>query len=91
MPPKGDPNAIVDVYVRVLGGEVGAASSLAPKIDTCPPPAHPSAAAAARARPLGAQRGCVAALRLRLGSSPLWLLACLALALRMRFASLRTV
>ena len=69
MPPKGDPNAIVDVYVRVLGGEVGAASSLAPKIDTCPPPAHPSAAAAARARPHSAQRGCVALLRSRPASA----------------------
>jgi large subunit ribosomal protein L12e len=32
MPPKFDPGAEVIVYVRVLGGEVGAASSLAPKI-----------------------------------------------------------
>ncbi|CAI7857676.1 unnamed protein product [Closterium sp. NIES-53] len=32
MPPKMDPTAIVDVFVRVTGGEVGAASSLAPKI-----------------------------------------------------------
>ncbi|KAL0896861.1 hypothetical protein Bca101_080822 [Brassica carinata] len=32
MPPKLDPSQIVDVYVRVTGGEVGAASSLAPKI-----------------------------------------------------------
>lgn len=32
MPPKLDPSQIVDVFVRVTGGEVGAASSLAPKI-----------------------------------------------------------
>ncbi|KAI3849738.1 hypothetical protein MKW98_026652 [Papaver atlanticum] len=32
MPPKMDPTQIVEVYVRVTGGEVGAASSLAPKI-----------------------------------------------------------
>ena len=32
MPPKFDPNAVVEVFVRALGGEVGAASSLAPKI-----------------------------------------------------------
>ncbi|KAG6492409.1 hypothetical protein ZIOFF_047372 [Zingiber officinale] len=32
MPPKLDPTQIMDVYVRVTGGEVGAASSLAPKI-----------------------------------------------------------
>ncbi|KAM0001306.1 putative ribosomal protein L11/L12 [Helianthus debilis subsp. tardiflorus] len=32
MPPKFDPTQVVDVYVRVMGGEVGAASSLAPKI-----------------------------------------------------------
>ncbi|KAJ0670951.1 putative ribosomal protein L11/L12 [Helianthus annuus] len=32
MPPKFDPTQVVDVYVRVTGGEVGAASSLAPKI-----------------------------------------------------------
>ena len=32
MPPKLDPSQVVDVYVRVTGGEVGAASSLAPKI-----------------------------------------------------------
>lgn len=32
MPPKFDPNAIIEVYVRATGGEVGAASSLAPKI-----------------------------------------------------------
>ncbi|GAB4817479.1 hypothetical protein N2152v2_004525 [Parachlorella kessleri] len=32
MPPKFDPNSIVEVYVRATGGEVGAASSLAPKI-----------------------------------------------------------
>ncbi|EME28820.1 60S ribosomal protein L12 [Galdieria sulphuraria] len=32
MPPKFDPNAIHVIYVRVTGGEVGAVSSLAPKI-----------------------------------------------------------
>ena len=32
MPPKFDPSATVEVFVRALGGEVGAASSLAPKI-----------------------------------------------------------
>ncbi|KAI5424573.1 hypothetical protein KIW84_030670 [Lathyrus oleraceus] len=33
MPPKLDPSQVVEVYVRVTGGEVGAASSLAPKIE----------------------------------------------------------
>ncbi|GBG77930.1 hypothetical protein CBR_g25861 [Chara braunii] len=32
MPPKFDPSQVVEVFVRVTGGEVGAASSLAPKI-----------------------------------------------------------
>jgi large subunit ribosomal protein L12e len=32
MPPKFDPTAILEVFVRATGGEVGAASSLAPKI-----------------------------------------------------------
>lgn len=32
MAPKMDPDAIIVVYVRATGGEVGAASSLAPKI-----------------------------------------------------------
>lgn len=32
MPPKFDPSQLVEVYVRATGGEVGAASSLAPKI-----------------------------------------------------------
>jgi len=32
MPPKLDPTAIYVVYLRVVGGEVGATSSLAPKI-----------------------------------------------------------
>lgn len=32
MPPKLDPSQVVEVYVRVTGGEVGAASSFAPKI-----------------------------------------------------------
>jgi hypothetical protein len=32
MPPKFDPSQVVDVFVMVTGGEVGAASSLVPKI-----------------------------------------------------------
>ncbi|ESW33906.1 hypothetical protein PHAVU_001G108100 [Phaseolus vulgaris] len=32
MPPKFDPSQVLDVIVRVTGGEVGTASSLAPKI-----------------------------------------------------------
>lgn len=32
MPPKFDPNAVIVIYVRCTGGEVGAVSSLAPKI-----------------------------------------------------------
>ena len=32
MPPKFDPTAINFVYLRAVGGEVGATSSLAPKI-----------------------------------------------------------
>lgn len=32
MAPKFDPSAIIEVYVRATGGEVGAASALAPKI-----------------------------------------------------------
>ncbi|KAG8369808.1 hypothetical protein BUALT_Bualt14G0052300 [Buddleja alternifolia] len=32
MPPKFDPSQVIDVFVRVTGGEVGAASSLVPKI-----------------------------------------------------------
>ena len=32
MAPKFDPTSVVEVYVRARGGEVGAASSLAPKI-----------------------------------------------------------
>ncbi|XP_067935620.1 large ribosomal subunit protein uL11-like [Watersipora subatra] len=32
MPPKFDPNAISIVYLRAVGGEVGATSTLAPKI-----------------------------------------------------------
>merc|ERR1712210_50803 len=32
MPPKFDPNEVRVVYVRVTGGEVGAVSSLAPKV-----------------------------------------------------------
>ena len=32
MPPKFDPNAVIEVFLRATGGEVGAASSLAPKI-----------------------------------------------------------
>ena len=32
MPPKFDPNEIKIIYLRVVGGEVGATSSLAPKL-----------------------------------------------------------
>jgi large subunit ribosomal protein L12e len=32
MPPKFDPNEVIEVFVRATGGEVGAASALAPKI-----------------------------------------------------------
>jgi len=32
MPPKFDPNEVKVIYVRVTGGEVGAVSSLAPKV-----------------------------------------------------------
>ena len=32
MPPKFDPNAITIVYLRAVGGEVGATSTLAPKV-----------------------------------------------------------
>ena len=32
MPPKFDPSDLIEVFVRATGGEVGAASSLAPKI-----------------------------------------------------------
>lgn len=32
MPPKFDPSQVMYVYIRAVGGEVGAASSLAPKI-----------------------------------------------------------
>ncbi|KAL1504107.1 hypothetical protein AB1Y20_010517 [Prymnesium parvum] len=32
MPPKFDPNEVKIIYVRVTGGEVGAVSSLAPKV-----------------------------------------------------------
>lgn len=32
MPPKFDPNSVIEVFLRATGGEVGAASSLAPKI-----------------------------------------------------------
>lgn len=32
MPPKFDPSQLIEVYVRATGGEIGAASSLAPKI-----------------------------------------------------------
>lgn len=32
MPPKFDPNEVKTIYVRVTGGEVGAVSSLAPKV-----------------------------------------------------------
>ena len=32
MPPKFDPNEIKVIFIRVVGGEVGAVSSLAPKV-----------------------------------------------------------
>ena len=32
MPPKMDPNEVKIIYVRVTGGEVPGASSLAPKV-----------------------------------------------------------
>ena len=32
MPPKFDPNEVKFVYLRAVGGEVGATSSLAPKV-----------------------------------------------------------
>ena len=32
MPPNVDPSAVIEVFLRATGGEVGAASSLAPKI-----------------------------------------------------------
>jgi large subunit ribosomal protein L12e len=32
MPPRFDPSQVVDVFVRVTGGKVGAASTLEPKI-----------------------------------------------------------
>jgi len=32
MPPKLDPNSITTIYIRTVGGEVGAVSSLAPKL-----------------------------------------------------------
>ena len=32
MPPKFDPNEVKYVYMRAVGGEVGATSSLAPKV-----------------------------------------------------------
>ncbi len=32
MPPKFDPSAVLEIFMRATGGEVGAASSLAPKI-----------------------------------------------------------
>jgi len=32
MPPKFDPNAVTEIQLRVVGGEAGAASSLAPKV-----------------------------------------------------------
>ena len=32
MPPKFDPSEVMEIFLRVTGGEVGAASSLAPKI-----------------------------------------------------------
>ena len=32
MPPKFDPNSLTILYIRIVGGEIGAVSSLAPKI-----------------------------------------------------------
>jgi large subunit ribosomal protein L12e len=32
MPPKFDPNSLTVLYIRTIGGEIGAVSSLAPKI-----------------------------------------------------------
>jgi|TARA_B110000977_G_scaffold194704_1_gene271813 large subunit ribosomal protein L12e len=32
MPPKFDPSSVIEVFLRATGGEIGAASSLAPKI-----------------------------------------------------------
>ena len=32
MPPKFDPNEVKYVYLRAVGGEVGATASLAPKV-----------------------------------------------------------
>ena len=32
MPPKFDPNEVKTIHIRVVGGEVGAVSSLAPKV-----------------------------------------------------------
>ena len=32
MPPKFDPNEVKTIFIRVVGGEVGAVSSLAPKV-----------------------------------------------------------
>ena len=32
MPPKFDPNSVTTIHVRIIGGEIGAVSSLAPKI-----------------------------------------------------------
>ena len=32
MPPKFDPNEVKYIYLRAVGGEVGATSSLAPKV-----------------------------------------------------------
>ena len=34
MPPKFDPNEVKYVYLRAVGGEVGATSSLAPKVSS---------------------------------------------------------
>ncbi|KAJ3693428.1 hypothetical protein LUZ60_008908 [Juncus effusus] len=45
MPPKFDPSQVTEVYVRMTGGEVGAVSSLAPKICPLKSPGYDSAAA----------------------------------------------
>ena len=57
MPPKFDPSEVVEVFVRVTGGEVGAASSLAPKVPLAAPAPPPGRSCARRpgaptARPL---------------------------------------
>ena len=41
MPPKFDPNEIKIIKLRAVGGEVGATSSLAPKVFTSLAPLRP--------------------------------------------------